>query len=82
VRKMTSLPAQIFGLARRGRLQAGFHADLVAFNAETVLDLADYDTPDRPSVGIEHVFVNGKAVLAHGAVTGARGGRFVARGEA
>lgn len=82
IRKMTSLPAQIFGFARRGRLQEGFHADLVAFDADTVLDLADYDTPDRPSAGIEHVFVNGVAVLANGAVTGARGGRFVARGEA
>ncbi|WP_367717910.1 D-aminoacylase [Nitratireductor sp. GISD-1A_MAKvit] len=82
IRKMTSLPAQIFGLARRGRLQEGFFADLVAFDAETVLDLADYDKPDRASVGIEHVFVNGVAVLSNGTVTSARGGRFVARGEA
>lgn len=80
IRKMTSLPAQVFGMARRGRLQTGFSADLVAFNAETVLDLADYDMPDRPSTGIEHVFVNGRPVLTNGQVTGTRGGRFLARG--
>lgn len=82
IRKMTSLPAQVFGIARRGRLQSGFAADLVAFDREEVLDLADYDTPDRPSAGIAHVFVNGTAVLEDGKVTGARGGRFLRRGAA
>ena len=59
IAKMTSLPAQVFGLPDRGRLAPGFHADVVVFDAGTVKDKATWEEPTLKSAGIEHVFING-----------------------
>ncbi|MGH7568582.1 MAG: N-acyl-D-amino-acid deacylase family protein [Gemmatimonadales bacterium] len=75
VRKMTSLAAQRVGLAERGLLRPGMFADVTVFDRETVADRATFEQPHQPSVGIAHVFVNGRAVLRHGALTDARPGR-------
>jgi N-acyl-D-aspartate/D-glutamate deacylase len=75
VRKMTSLAAQRAGLADRGLLRPGAFADVTVFNPATVADSATFEDPHRPSVGIVHVFVNGRAVLRAGKVTDARPGR-------
>lgn len=81
VRRLTSLPAANLRLDRRGALQAGFYADVVVFNAGTVRDLATYERPHQLSEGVEHVFVNGAAVIRSGRHTGAKPGRVV-RGPA
>jgi N-acyl-D-amino-acid deacylase len=75
VRKMTSLPADQIGLADRGRVARGKRADLVVFDAATVLDTATFDDPHRYPEGILQVLVNGVAVVEKGAHTGARPGR-------
>jgi N-acyl-D-amino-acid deacylase len=75
VRRMTALPAQIFGLRDRGTIERGMYADLVVFDAENIRDTATYETPYQLPVGIEHVFVNGRAVLRDGAFTNERPGR-------
>ncbi len=80
IRRMTSLPAQVFGLARRGRLQTGFYADLVLFNAETVIDRANYVEPNIPSEGIMEVIVNGCRTLPGTQKTTARAGMILRRG--
>jgi N-acyl-D-aspartate/D-glutamate deacylase len=59
VRKMTALPAEVFGLRDRGLVQVGFHADLVLFDPGTVNDRATYEEPCRPAEGIREVYVNG-----------------------
>lgn len=74
VRKMTSLPAQRFGLWDRGILRPGLAADLVVF-ANDVTDLATYDDPRTAPVGICSVLVNGIPVVSDGQSTGARPGR-------
>jgi len=66
VRKMTSVPAERFGLVDRGVVREGAVADLVVFNPETVADRATYENPHQLSVGIEHVLVGGVEVFAHG----------------
>ena len=60
VRKMTALPAAVFGLTGRGRVEPGCFADLVLFDAAQVRDCATYEHPDRPAAGIRAVFVNGR----------------------
>jgi N-acyl-D-amino-acid deacylase len=75
IRKMTSLPAQRMGLRDRGMLRAGAFADITIFDPATVKDMATFEDPHRPSVGIEYVFVNGVISLEHGKVTGQLGGR-------
>lgn len=78
IHKMTGLSAATFGLKDRGRIAPGFAADLVLFDPETVLDVANYRDPERPSIGIETVLVAGAPVYANGAATGARPGTFLA----
>jgi len=75
VKKMTSMPADQVGLVDRGRIARGKKADLVVFDAAAVRDAASFADPHRTSKGIEHVFVNGTAVISSGAHTGARPGR-------
>lgn len=79
VRKMTSLPAQRFGLAGRGWIREGYHADLVLFDPATVRDVATFDDPVRPSAGIEAVWVNGILSYRNQTPTGQRAGRFLRR---
>jgi len=79
VRKMTSLPAERIGLTRRGRLAPGYFADLAVFRAEAFTDKATFTQPHRYSAGMEHVLVNGRAVVTHGTSTGATPGRVVRR---
>ena len=80
VRKMTSMPADQVGLVDRGRIARGKNADLVVFDAATVRDAASFADPHRTSRGIEHVFVNGTALVSDGAHTGARPGRALRKG--
>jgi N-acyl-D-amino-acid deacylase len=77
IKKMTSMPADQSGLKDRGRIARGKKADLVAFNAQTVKDVATYEDPHRYPQGIIHVFVNGTQVVQNGNHTGAKPGRIL-----
>ena len=79
VRRMSGLPAAEFGLTGRGVIAVGNHADIVIFDADTVIDRADFSHPTEPAAGIETVFVNGQPVWRDGASTGARPGRALRR---
>jgi N-acyl-D-amino-acid deacylase len=78
VHKMTGLTARRFGLADRGLVAPGMAADLCIFDADRVLDQASYDEPERPSVGIDWVVVNGQVAWRHGEAA-ALAGRLVPR---
>jgi N-acyl-D-amino-acid deacylase len=80
VRRMTSLPARQFGLRDRGTIALGMHADLVVFDDEHVMDRATYDDPFVAPEGIRDVYVNGRAALRDGTITGARPGRVLRGG--
>ena len=77
IHKMTGLPASVFGLADRGRIQPGCFADLVVFDAERINDVATFDDPIRPAVGIDRVWVNGSLAFADQQGTGERSGRYL-----
>jgi N-acyl-D-aspartate/D-glutamate deacylase len=81
VRKMTGLSARRFGIAERGEVKVGYHADLVLFDPERVRDAATFAEPEQPADGIDAVWVNGVLSYRERAVTGARAGCFVARGN-
>jgi dihydroorotase/N-acyl-D-amino-acid deacylase len=75
IRKFTSLAAQRESLYHRGLLRPGYFADVTIFDPQTINDVATFEDPNRPSVGIEYVLVNGVISLDHGKLTGQVGGR-------
>jgi N-acyl-D-amino-acid deacylase len=79
VRSSTSLPARIMRLADRGQIREGFAADLVVFDVATVRDKATFFEPHQHSDGVEHVFINGVAVVDAGKLTHAVPGRVLTR---
>ena len=74
IRRFTSRPAARVGIADRGLLRPGFKADITIFNAETIVDRSTFEDPTHYSQGVEHVFVNGQAVVSAGKITDARPG--------
>jgi len=84
VRRMTSDPADFFGIKDRGRLKPGLAADIAIFNPDTVGSLGRperrYDLPGGAkrmvmrSQGIEYTVVNGAVTWEKGALTGAAAG--------
>src|SRR6185503_12052979 len=74
IRKMTSLPAQTFGLRDRGMIREGFAADIVIFDENTIVDQATFDKPHQFPLGISYVIVNGAPVVESNQITNARPG--------
>jgi len=77
IRKLTSLPCENLGIKKRGRLRAGYFADLVIFDPATIKDHATFEKPHQYSQGVIHVVVNGIQVIKAGQHTGAKPGRAV-----
>lgn len=77
IHKMTALPASVFRLRDRGKLQAGYFADLVVFDPATIIDHATYDEPHQLSGGVDMVFVNGVKSYEAGSTSIRRAGRLV-----
>ena len=79
VRKMTSLPADRFGLPKRGRIEEGAVADLVLFDPASVQDRADFDAPHAFPEGIRAVIVGGAIAWSADGAAIERSGRVLRR---
>jgi N-acyl-D-aspartate/D-glutamate deacylase len=86
IRKLTSVPAEFFGIPERGVLRPGFYADVVLFDPERILNrepelVADLPGGGRRLVthadGIEFVIVNGGVAIEGGELTGVRRGQVI-----
>jgi Amidohydrolase family len=82
VKRLTSEPAELFGLADRGRLMRGMAADFVIFDYQTINSAArQHAVRDLPggglrfvtaAHGIEYTIVNGEVLFEGRNYTGAR----------
>ncbi|MEV0883896.1 D-aminoacylase [Streptomyces microflavus] len=90
VKMLTDDPARLFGLRERGRIEEGFHADLVLFDPEridagpaTLVHDLPGDSPrlDSKAIGIVSVRVNGVETLRDDKVTGAMPGTVLRSGR-
>jgi N-acyl-D-aspartate/D-glutamate deacylase len=90
VRQLTDVPARLYGVRERGRLEVGWHADVVVFDPATVGLGETYTKFDLPAgagrlyaeaKGIEHVFANGIEIVRDNADTGARPGTILRSGR-
>ena len=77
VARMTSVPAQRFGIYRRGVLECGAFADVAVWKDSSFGSASTYSSPHSFSTGVKAVMVNGAMTFLDGAFTGARGGRFI-----
>jgi N-acyl-D-amino-acid deacylase len=75
VRKLTGVAADRMGLAERGYLRPGYHADVTIFDPATVTDRATFENPHQAATGIRYVLVNGRFTLDDGRLTSERPGR-------
>jgi N-acyl-D-aspartate/D-glutamate deacylase len=90
VRQLTDVPARLYGLADRGRIEPGRWADLVLFDPESVgAGPVEWRT-DLPAgagrlhaepTGIARVIVNGTEIVADGRLTGATPGSVLRLGS-
>ena len=84
IQKLTSVPAQVFGVPLRGTVAAGMIADLVVFDPETVNCGKQEPVHDFPggglryiekSTGIAYTILNGQVLFSDGQQTGPLSGR-------
>ncbi|MGH8011589.1 MAG: N-acyl-D-amino-acid deacylase family protein [Candidatus Binataceae bacterium] len=81
VKRITSEPADFFGIRQRGRLKTGWKADITVFDYNTVNSAKRakmrHDLPGggrrlvMPAEGIEYTVVNGALLYEHGKHSGA-----------
>ncbi len=91
VRRLTSAPAEAYGIPRRGRIQVGFAADLTLFDPDTVSALSPelvYDLPGgearlvQRAEGVHYIIVSGEVLLAEGKYQGNLPGKVLRSFEA
>lgn len=85
--RLTGHPHQAFRIPERGLVREGFHADLVAFDPDTVGTTPVERVHDQPggtdrlvvrSTGVTHMWVNGAATRTNGEeIPGATPGRLI-----
>ena len=90
VHKLTDVPARLYGLKDRGRIEEGWWADLVVFDAQNVAPDEIEVREDLPgggwrlyseAIGVHHVFINGEQAVEDGAFTKARPGTLLRSGR-
>lgn len=79
VRRMTSAPAERFGIRERGTIRCGAHADIAVWREDAFRETATYTSPHSFCEGVEAVLVNGAVSYRAGRFTGDRVGRFLER---
>ena len=75
IRKLTALPAQRMGLARRGAIKQGMWADIDIFDPAQLRAPATFEQPKQLAQGMSYVLVNGVPVIADGEMTQALPGK-------
>jgi len=84
IRKLSFIPASLFGMLDRGLVRPGMVADLIVFDPDTVGPLEPGESEDLPggasrrkqlARGFEWTLVNGEVLLEKGEHTGAYPGR-------
>ncbi len=79
IKKITSLPASVYGLTTKGVIEQGYDADLCIFNADTIIDKADFTNAFLANEGLEYVIVDGKIVLKKGKYNGIRAAKIMTK---
>lgn len=79
IRKMTSMPAAVYGFQTKGLIREGMDADICIFDPEKLEDKATYANPHAHAEGFEFVIVGGKIAAENAQYTGELGGTMLYR---
>jgi N-acyl-D-aspartate/D-glutamate deacylase len=80
IRAASGLPAEMLGFKDRGRLKAGYLADVVVFDPERIRDKATYTDPHQYSEGIDLVLISGSVIIENGEFNGTLAGKPLKKG--
>ena len=76
VRRLTSMPAEFFGIEKRGQVKEGYYADLLLMDPGAFSTEACFRDPERYPEGLDTVIINGTPVVEDGEpVPGALAGK-------
>ncbi len=81
IRSMTSLPAEILRLEKRGTIARGNAADIAVIDLARIRDMADFFRPHQYASGVDYVMVRGKFVVEAGRLTYALPGKVLTPAE-
>jgi len=79
IRKMTSMPAAVYGLKSKGILAEGFDADICIFDAEKIIDNADFSDCHKRADGLNYVIVGGEVAVENAVYNGNKNGKVLLR---
>lgn len=77
IRKMTAMPAAVYGLTGKGLLKEGFDADVCVFDPNRISDRAGFTSCHERAEGLRWVLVGGKVAVKDSIYTGIKAGRIL-----
>ena len=81
IRKITSMPATVYGLKNKGLLKEGFDADICIFDADKIIDRASFADCTKRAEGLNYVILGGQVVVENAVYNGKRMGRVMLHNE-
>lgn len=79
IRRMTSLPASVYGLSTKGLLREGYDADICIFDDSRIIDKADFVNCSLRAEGLNYVIVSGKIAAEDAKYNGTKNAKFITR---
>ncbi|MBQ4527933.1 MAG: D-aminoacylase [Clostridia bacterium] len=77
IRKCTLMPASVYELSGKGKICEGFDADICIFDAERIIDKADYINCSSRCDGLNYVILGGEIVVENAIYNGKKKGKFI-----
>jgi N-acyl-D-amino-acid deacylase len=82
IRKITSLPASVYGFDGKGLIREGYDADICIFDSEKLIDRATFTEPTHKAEGLNYVIIAGKVACEDAVYIGAASGKAIRRKKA
>ena len=79
IRRITALPASVYGLTGKGLLAEGYDADICIFDPEKIIDHADFINCWEKAKGLHYVIVGGQVVAEDATCNGVCPGKLLRR---
>lgn len=77
IRKMTSLPADVYGLKNKGLIKEGYDADICVFDYEKIIDRAEYLDCHKHCEGLNYVIIDGDIVAENAVYNGIKNAKVI-----